>query len=286
MSIPGPFIGLVDDAAVFPPGSMSLQDAVPAHAAHLVSDHRALVGRLVVTGADLADTASLVDLDTYPHGLAVTVVVPSPSAIAATLGVGAVDNRLQLAGLEVKLDQAGSAVDQVAGIDASRAGRTTYVEMPRPDHPEWPAALQAAVVHGLRLKFRTGGTERSAFPSEHEVAAWIYDAVHAGAAFKCTAGLHHAVRHTGADTGFEHHGYLNILLATIRARGGADPEALIATLAERDGEQLADALRKTRADDLTDARRTFQSYGSCSIDEPLADLSALGLLDDRAWEKV
>jgi acyl-CoA synthetase (AMP-forming)/AMP-acid ligase II len=31
--------------------------------------------------------------------------------------------------------------------------------------------------------------------------------------FKCTAGLHNAVRHTGQD-GFEHHGFLNVLVAT------------------------------------------------------------------------
>ena len=35
--------------------------------------------------------------------------------------------------------------------------------------------------------------------------------------FKCTAGLHHAVRYTDPTTGFRHHGVLNILVATARA---------------------------------------------------------------------
>ena len=39
--------------------------------------------------------------------------------------------------------------------------------------------------------------------------------------FKCTAGLHNAVRHRAADTGFEHHGFLNVLLATRQAFDGA-----------------------------------------------------------------
>ena len=31
--------------------------------------------------------------------------------------------------------------------------------------------------------------------------------------------------------------------------------------------------------DLTGARRWFTSFGSCDVDEPLADLRALGLID-------
>lgn len=282
MSIPLHFSGLVDDAAVFPPGLMPLAEAVAAHAAHLASDHRALVGPFVVTTADLARTAELVDPALHPDGLQVSVVVPTPAAIDETLEVTA-GGPLVLAGLEIKLDPAADLAAQLVQIaQAAAGGVPTYVEAPRATDPLWADVLRAATRYRLRLKFRTGGTEAAAFPSEQEVAIWIREAVRAELAFKCTAGLHNAVRHTGAETGFEHHGYLNILLATLTATAGADADELARTLAERDPVPLATALRAAGPAALARARRSFVSYGSCSITEPLEDLAALHLLDQSA----
>ena len=148
--------------------------------------------------------------------------------------------------------------------------------MPRPGHAEWQDALTAACAHGLRLKFRTGGTEAAAFPSDEELATWISEAGAAGLAFKCTAGLHRAVRHTDATTGFEHHGYLNILWAATETARGVD--AVASAVAERHPARIVAALREAGSDALTQARTRFLSYGSCSIEEPLADLTALDLL--------
>ena len=72
----------------------------------------------------------------------------------------------------------------------------------------------------LRLKFRTGGLDAAAFPTAEVLAGWIDAALDRETAFKCTAGLHNAVRHTG-DDGFEHHGFLNVLVATRQAFDGA-----------------------------------------------------------------
>ena len=80
----------------------------------------------------------------------------------------------------------------------------------------------------------------------------------AGVPFKCTAGLHHAVRHG------EEHGFLNILAATTAPAG-----RLEAVLAEED----ASALDVARAD-----RGLFVGFGSCSWREPVDDLIELGLL--------
>ena len=95
--------------------------------------------------------------------------------------------------------------------------------------------------------------------------------------FKCTAGLHNAVRHTGDDT-FEHHGFVNVLLATRRAFDGAAIDEVVETLEERDGARLAADAREA---DLAGARRWFTSFGSCSVSEPLEDLIALELMENR-----
>lgn len=278
MPLPLAFRHLVDDAAVFPPGLAPLPRAVTEHAGHLASAHAELVGPLVIGADRLAELARLAGPELFPDGLRVSVVT-APAAIPAVLAALAATDRLVPAALEVKPDPALPLRDQTDGLAAHTLPGTVYIEAPRPGTPAWDEALASAVRHGFRLKFRTGGTEAAAFPTEDEVAAWIHDTVTAGAAFKCTAGLHHAVRHTAAATGFEHHGYLNVLLATARACSGAPLATIRAALAERDPDTLARAVTELPAADTAAARTAFTSYGSCSVLEPLDDLAALGLLD-------
>jgi hypothetical protein len=287
VSIPRPFLHLVDDAAIFPPGLAPLPDAVEAHVAHLASGHADLVGPFIVDAARLEALGALA-----PEGLAASVVVPSPGQVPGVVETAGRAG-LTLAGLEVRLDAAEAPeapeaqAAQVAEIAATApAGVPTYVEAPRPTAAAWPAVLTAVAEHGLRLKFRTGGTEAAAFPSEEEVAGWITGAVAAGVPFKCTAGLHHAVRHTGPETGFEHHGYLNVLLATARATAGDDAPAVAAALALRDPDALVAALEELADERLARARDSFTSYGSCSILEPLEDLTDLHLLTAEIGEHL
>jgi len=109
------------------------------------------------------------------------------------------------------------------------------------------------------------------------VAAWIDAALDRETAFKCTAGLHHAVRHRDRETGFEHHGFLNVLLATRAALDGASVGEVEAVLEDR---YANDLVALARTSDLPGARRWFTSFGSCSVTEPLDDLLALGLLEE------
>ncbi|HSF26676.1 MAG TPA: hypothetical protein VLC50_04070, partial [Actinomycetes bacterium] len=96
--------------------------------------------------------------------------------------------------------------------------------------------------------------------------------------YKCTAGLHHAVRHTDPVTGFEHHGFLNLLLATHAATQGADLAAVTALLARRDGAALARTAAGLDPTEALVARSFFVAFGSCSIAEPADDLLDLDLL--------
>ncbi|WP_067893033.1 hypothetical protein [Nocardia vaccinii] len=277
MSIPNVFAALVDDAAIFPPGSLPLPEAVIAHAAHRKSRLRALAGPFVLGTGDLATAARLATPDLFPEPLPVSIVVPTPDALAETIE-NAGEHRVAVRALEVKLDRSRPLTPQVTAIaNHDRRGITTYVEVPRPTHPEWTEVLAAIATNGLRLKFRTGGTQAEAFPDETGLATWIADAARSSTPFKCTAGLHNAIRHTDAETGFEHHGFLNVLCAASAALGGAETDSLAKILAERNAAALAGALGDTAE---TTARTLFISYGSCSIEEPYEDLAALDLLDD------
>jgi hypothetical protein len=84
------------------------------------------------------------------------------------------------------------------------------------------------------------------------------------------------VRHRDHETGFEHLGFLNVLLATRVAFDGGSRQEVTQVL---DDHYTNDLVAMARQSDLAGARRWFTSYGSCSVAEPLDELVGLGLLE-------
>lgn len=137
-------------------------------------------------------------------------------------------------------------------------------------------AMDELARHGLGAKLRCGGVEASAYPPVQDVATFIEGAIAAGVPFKATAGLHHPIRHFNEEAGVMMHGFLNVLLAAAYA-GDVSRTRLVAILDEQDPAKL-------RLDDealMQRARQRFVAYGSCSFDEPVVDLRALGVLPTK-----
>ena len=267
-TVPALFRGLVDDAALFPPGNAPMARAVAEHRHHRVAPYADLVGRFLCPESRLAELAAAAGLD-VSDGYAAAVGLPRIGLIADQ-GLPA-RSTLTVEAVEIPLTMGEDLNIAIRDIAVHTAGTTAFVEIPRV--PGWRGAVEACAAAGLGAKLRTGGLIAGAFPTESETADFIGACVEHGVPFKCTAGLHHAVRHTAPDTGFEHHGFLNILVATAEAGAGGD---VAGALAERDGTVLASACAGIDAGPVRDA---FVAYGSCSVAEPLTDLIALGLLD-------
>ena len=272
----GVFAGLLDDAAVFPPGNLPLGEALDAHAGHLRAPYAALVGSFVLAAKDLPVLAAAVtDLPAGSLDLSLTVPLPGlATALAAAAEIAAVE----LAGLEVTVPDAMPVVEMVSAIDAALDGRPipVFVELPRDERR--PALVLALARTPYRAKLRTGGVDAGLHPGEHELAEAVSGLVSAGVPFKATAGLHHALRNTDAATGFEQHGFLNLIAATAAAGRGAGVDQVAAVLAERDAGRVVAAV--SLAD--PSVREAFRSFGTCSVAEPVDELAALGLLP-AAW---
>jgi hypothetical protein len=124
------------------------------------------------------------------------------------------------------------------------------------------------------VKLRTAG------PSSANVAEFLCAAAALRLPFKATAGLHHPFRST-------QHGFLNVLAGAAFAWSGMDVATLIRLLDETDplAFQFRDQELRWRdwrasTTELARARRDFvHSFGSCSFEEPVQDLRALGLLE-------
>jgi hypothetical protein len=267
--------GLCDDAAIFPPGRLPLDQAVTAHLAHRAAPHAPLVGPLVVATKDLPALAVIVE-GLSADSLDLAVTVPSPAAAPHALAEAGRIDAARLVALEVVVPEALHVAAVVPMLEegiGDPAGITVYVEVPRDDRRDDLFAELAGSPYLAKL--RTGGVRADLYPSEAELAAAIASAVRHGVPFKATAGLHHAVRNTDPATGFEQHGFLNLLVATDAALAGAGVPELVALLAERDGSRLAELVRTVSPS----ARELFRSFGTCHIGEPVTDLAGLGLLD-------
>ncbi|MDH6131341.1 hypothetical protein P3T37_000710 [Kitasatospora sp. MAA4] len=276
-AVPPLFSGLCDDAAIFPPGELPLEQAVPAHLVHRAAWYAELVGPFLCGAGGLA---TLVAQD--PEELRIGVIVPGGSTgLEPALRAVRAGRGLRVVGAEVAADPGVEPAEGVRRVVAAfeqllppeAAGA---VEVPR--GPGIPAALDVLAGTRYRAKFRTGGTAAAAFPSEDELAAFLLACAERELAFKCTAGLHNALRHTDPATGFEHHGFLNVLLATHAAAERATPSEVTELLAERSGAVLADLAAKLTDDQIAATRREFTAFGTCSVLEPLDDLIALGLI--------
>ena len=66
-SLPDAWTGLVDDAAIFPPGNAALPDAVQDHQARRDAWYAELVGPLVVTDTKLPDVPADIPVTVVRH---------------------------------------------------------------------------------------------------------------------------------------------------------------------------------------------------------------------------
>jgi hypothetical protein len=271
------FARLFDDASMFPPGNASITDGVARHREYRAGHLDDLVGPFICALARGPDLQA--DLDAVAEPLDVALIVPMAIDHPGRAVTAVTTERVAVTAIEAVVsgtrDEGLNRLDQLAELGAS-LGVPVYVE--RATLPTGSDEVVPLAERGLRLKFRTGGLAAAAYPSDDALAAAVLAATSAGVAFKCTAGLHRAVRHLGAD-GFEHHGFLNVLLATDAALTGGDVGAVGALLGTRDGAALATTLVGLGLERVGRARQSFGSFGTCSIDEPVADLTELGLVD-------
>jgi hypothetical protein len=288
------FGDLVDDAAMFPPANAPVPDAVREHARHRASWYAALVGGFVCPDTRLNELQAALDEagSDIAHPLRVNLTVQGGAgAVEPALTWTARDDRLRVVAVEVALrdeDDLAHNAGRMATVLSSALpdDAVAYAEMPRLYSAEapagWHAALDELAAAGLQAKFRTGGPDHDAFPSAAELVTVVDAFLDREMSFKCTAGLHHAVRHTGPGTGFEHHGFLNVLLATRALFDGASHADAQDALEERDPDTVAARVRGLGVDGIVSTRRWFGSFGSCSVDDPVQDLVALGLVPEGA----
>lgn len=272
----------MDDAAVFPPGSASVADALAAHRQHRVAWYADLVGPLLLPASAVSNGA--LDGRTEPGaGLPIGLIGDTGiERLPAMLDRLGRDDGVRVRQLEAPVAKRGEDPQPgLAGLVRLAAQRTEldcYAEVPLSFG--LLAALDTiagARAGGCRIaaKFRTGGLAAELFPTPVELAAVICACRDRDVPFKLTAGLHHGLRHTDSETGFTHHGFVNVLAATAAAIDGAEVADVAELLGTTDPLRVVDPVRTRRDGE----RPLWIGFGSCSVVEPLTDLIRLGLVN-------
>jgi hypothetical protein len=240
---------LIDYAGLYPPAGLSLRVAISHYKQHLASPESWILNRLVLPVAEL-DNVKL------GENWRVTLLVnDEPPALPP-----------QVESLETKLPR--------------RLSLPTYCEAPLDR------------INGAFAKVRTGGLTAGAIPMPAEIAGFLCEAAGRRVPFKATAGLHHPVRGRhpltyAADSPHAiTHGFINVFVAAAFAWHGVDRAAVTGVLQECDPQSFEffdDVLtwrgRRLSTEQIAVARRDFaHSFGSCSFEEPISELKALGWL--------
>ncbi len=280
--------GLIDYAGLFPPAGLDMPAAVENYARYHEGEHAELLARFIVPASRLGEfefaANSRVSGAAWHLSVLITDVARDMPAIAEfnqrAAGKFVVDT------VELK---AGSLEEVLHSRVLIHHSITPYFEIAP---ASVPALLPVILRVSGRVKIRTGGITANVFPSSEVVADFIRECVHFEVAFKATAGLHHPVRclrpltyAPNAPTGMMH-GFLNVFVASALARQGADRSQLVEVLQCEDANEFRFGdVGLTRRDlsasvaDIAAARDLLAiSFGSCSFEEPVADLQQLGLL--------
>jgi hypothetical protein len=283
MAIDALLAGLIDYAGLYPPASLDMRSAVENYRGYRQGPHAAALGRFVV-GLDRLEELRGAAGDSLA-AMRLSVILPAdadftPLAQYPAQGSG-------FASYESRVSRP-AEIEQICV--PLPAGSECYFEIPMGKDSE--ELIDAVAAHRARVKLRMGGVTADAFPSPKMVALILHRLVQRQVSFKATAGLHHPIRsrhpftYKAESPAGMMHGFLNLALAaTLLHFGGTVGEAL-KTLEENDpgAWRISRDLVRCRAfawsaDQIREVReRFFISFGSCSFDEPIRDLEALGWL--------
>jgi hypothetical protein len=288
---------LVDYAGLFPPAELAMGPAVSHYQNYLRGPNRWMLGRFIVPATRLEEfeqqvkTLPLLPADELPWRVSALIPPASQTKQLQTWST-------PLALVDT-LEGKASDVDDIA--DAATLVPQSYslfLELPA-DSAFDVLIAQIENSHSERevfAKIRTGGVVAQAIPSADRLAAFIGECAVRDVGFKATAGLHHPIRANYRLTYQENSpcaemfGFLNVFVAACAAwEDPANRRRIAAILAETDASQFRFGKTTLEWENaswplerLRRVRDRAISFGSCSFEEPVADLRVLGLLSDEA----
>ena len=284
----------IDYAGLFPPASLSMLETVRRYATYRRAPEAWALGRLVVPASRLEELHEVLQSERVadpPWPLSILLGADVDADVAGSLDITPRSMGIRVDSFEgaaADADEVGRLADRVREV-ADHFAAPLYVELPL--SIDIRGAILSLRRARVRAKARTGGVTASAIPPASQVLRFLEGCIGADFSFKVTAGLHHAVRgehpltyEPGGACGTMH-GFLNVFAAAALLTAGVAAEDVAPVLDETEASafRFHDELlewhgRRAGIDAVRLARRRLDAFGSCSFEEPIAELRALGLV--------
>ena len=286
---------IIDYAGLFPPSQVSMSEAVLNYATYRHSNYGWMLGRFILPVARLDEFYE-----------SAREFLPRGQEAAWKLSVLAGEDVSQTIRSmnEFNRKHSDKAICDVLEVKAATVSKientitllskaiTPYFEV-APVGRTFVDLIATLGIKKLRAKIRTGGVTREEFPATRDIIRFVRTCMAANVPFKATAGLHHPVRcfkpltyAPDAPQGTMH-GFLNVLIMTGFARESFRV-SLLEEIMEEEFEEVFEfsengvSWRGSHLLTLSHIERLrskgMRSFGSCSFDEPVADLQELGIL--------
>ena len=274
--------GFIDYAGLFPPADLDMQSVVDNWSVYMQSDDSWVLARLIIPASRLEEFKSAaIELLPAPEEQELwqlSVLLPPVSsddfnsAVQTTIDFnisdcGAVANVVEF--------KATSIIEIDSALEVLHDDLFPYIELPIDEDPRGLIAALSGAIAGAKV--RTGGVTPDLYPTSENLARFVHSCAVAAQPFKATAGMHHPCQIKNESVGVTEFGFLSLLHATAAATiDGATVEEVekILNLETPDFTSFSDKdIEHVRAE-------LFNSFGSCSFDDPRADLRTMGLLKE------
>ncbi|HEV2578088.1 MAG TPA: hypothetical protein VGU25_12830 [Acidobacteriaceae bacterium] len=279
MAVQALLAGAIDYAGLFPPAALDLETTVRNYADYRSGRDEWALGRLVLPAGKVAEFG-----DRWPEYVEWPISLLLGSDYDAEMRL-AIDVGLRLDAVECRPER----LENIAEIRRRMPSEgELFVEAPSGCAPE--DLIAAAATAGACAKIRTGGVVPQAVPPSNVVAAFLTTCVRQRVRMKATAGLHHAIRgeqkltyEPQSATAYMH-GFVNLFVAAAAAYQGADEGVVSEILGDEacghfdaSENELRWRERSFSMGDIRKMRDEFLAgFGSCSFEEPIEELRAMG----------
>ena len=286
--------GAIDYAGLFPPAGLPMSEAVINYATYRNSNYRWMLGRFVLP---------VVQLDEFIEN-ADDFISRDPASdwrLSVLASEDLEDTIRKISDFNVKYSPAVSVDSlEVKANSTSKIENTmrlvphgidVFFELGMKDNFTDLVALVGEKEQ--RAKIRTGGVTPDAIPKTKLILRFVRACMAANVPFKATAGLHHPIRcfrpltYANKSPKGTMHGFLNLFMMTGFAREGYRSSLLEDVMEDEFDEVFKFDPQSVKWRDEyvlnvhqleTLRQKGVQSFGSCSFDEPIADLQKLGIL--------
>lgn len=308
---------IIDYAGLFPPASLDLKSALYNYLDYKVnSPYMWMLAKFICPASKLEDLDDLIQNEkiTFSHQISFSVLGSSSvhtsefldsisrdvilisdfkNRYSGDVNIEAFEVRLpndifSIGGDNVLLDMIKLASEKLGKIN--RKSMPIFLEaMPNENLPLIAETVSKFNNSGGKAgyKLRTGGVEASAFPLPEKIAYAIMTCKDFEVPMKCTAGLHHPIRHYNESVKANMYGFINVFGAGIlHCCHNLDSKVIMEILSDEDHNnfKFTDSSFSWKnlivlVSKVEEVRKHFMlSFGSCSFEEPVDDLKKLGLL--------